>query len=84
MRSCGFELKSVSYDEWKLIMKTINDEKSALQSITEFFSESALKQKDIVSAKQFCSAICSLDSPSFDKDYVLRWLSFISNNIIHK
>jgi thioester reductase-like protein len=82
MRNCGIELKSVSYDEWKLIMKTINDEKSPLQSIAEFFSESAFKQKDIVSAKQFCSAIRPLGSPSFDNNYVLKWLRFISHNII--
>ena len=45
MRSCGIELKSVSHDEWKMKLKTINDQNSALESVGEFFSDMHLKKE---------------------------------------
>jgi thioester reductase-like protein len=83
MHSCGIQLEGVSYDEWKMKIKTMNDRNNSLESVG-IFSDSAFGERSIVSSEQFCSAICTLDCPSFDKDYVSKWLSFILHNIVHK
>ncbi|CAF1549774.1 unnamed protein product, partial [Rotaria sp. Silwood1] len=38
MHNCGIELESVSNDEWKIKMKTINHRDNLLESVLEFFS----------------------------------------------
>jgi hypothetical protein len=82
MRRCDIELKSVSNDEWKMKLKTANDQSSALESIAKIFLDSIFREGDVVSADQFHSTICTLDCPSFDQDYVLKWLRFIRHSII--
>ncbi|CAF1281170.1 unnamed protein product [Rotaria sordida] len=84
MHTCGIELESVSYNEWKMKMKRFNDQKNPLESVSEFFSKSAFSERSLISADQFYGAVCALDFPSFDKDYICKWLSFIMHNIVRK
>jgi thioester reductase-like protein len=84
MRRCGIELKSVSNDEWKMKLKTMNDQSSAFESVEQLFSDGVFRKRDKISANQFHSAVCTLDCPSFDKDYVLQWLRFILHSVIEK
>ncbi|CAF0942951.1 unnamed protein product [Rotaria sordida] len=84
MHTCGIELESVSYNEWKMKMKRFNDQNNPLESVSEFFSKSAFSERSLISADQFYGAVCALDFPSFDKDYICKWLSFIMHNIVRK
>jgi fatty acid CoA ligase FadD9 len=84
MRRCDIELKSVSNDEWKMKLKTANDQNRALESVAKFFSNNTFRERNVVSADQFCNGVCTLAWPSFDKNYVSKWLSFILHNIVLK
>jgi hypothetical protein len=84
MRRCGIELKSVSSDEWKMKLKTMNNQNSAFESLGNFFLKSVFRERSIVCADQFCNAVCILDCPSFDKDYISKWLSFILRHIVRQ
>ncbi|CAF3830902.1 unnamed protein product [Rotaria sp. Silwood1] len=84
MHNCGIELESVSNDEWKIKMKTINHRDNLLESVLEFFSNSTVGEKSLVSADKFYNAICVLNFPCFDKDYISKWLTFIMHNIVRK
>jgi len=84
MRWCGIELESVSNDEWKMKLNTMNDQHSSLKSIGKFFSDSAFRERSIISADRFCNAVSTLNCPSFDKDYISKCLSFILYNIVRK
>jgi hypothetical protein len=81
MRRCGIELKSLSNGEWKMKM---NDRSSSVESLGELFSESGLRERSNVSSEKYCNAVCTLPCPSFDKDYIYRWLYFILHNIIRE
>jgi len=84
MRQCGIELKSVSNDEWKMKLKTSNDQNSALESVGKFFSNNTFRERNIVSADQFWNAVNILAYPSFDEKYVSKWLTFILHKIVGK
>jgi fatty acid CoA ligase FadD9 len=81
MQCCGVQFEKVSYEEWQEKLKTITDRNSPFESVGEFLLESAFNEGFALSAKHFCNAISSLNSPSLDKDYVFRWLNFILRNI---
>jgi fatty acid CoA ligase FadD9 len=82
IRKCGVELESVSNDEWRMKVKANADQNSRFESVGEFFFDGAFKERCTVLAEQFSSAVCSLEFPSLDNDYVFKWLSFILHNII--
>ncbi|CAF2922285.1 unnamed protein product [Rotaria sp. Silwood2] len=84
MHNDGIELESISYDEWKMKMKTINNQNNPLEFVAEFFSNDDFRERSIVSADRFYNAVSALDFPSFDKDYISKWLKFIMHNIVRK
>jgi thioester reductase-like protein len=84
MRRCGLEMRCVSNEEWKMKLKTINEQNNVLEYVIKFSLESIFQEGDIVSADQFYSTICNLDWPLFDQDYVLKWMRFIIYHIIYK
>jgi thioester reductase-like protein len=76
------QLEKVSYEEWRVKLKTITDRDSPFESVGEFLLDSALHEEYTLSATRFCSAVSSLNFPPLDNDYMLKWLSFISHHIV--
>jgi fatty acid CoA ligase FadD9 len=79
---CGIQLEKVSYEEWRVKLKTITDRDGPFESVGEFLLDGALHEGSTLSATQFCNAVSSLNFPSLDKDYVFKWLSFILHQIV--
>jgi thioester reductase-like protein len=84
MFRCGIEMKSVSNEEWKMKLRTLNEQNSVLGTVTKLFLDNIFEKEDIVSGDQFYNAISGLHWPLFDQDYVLNWLRFIIYHIIYK
>jgi fatty acid CoA ligase FadD9 len=84
MRKCDVQLDSVSYDEWRTKLKELSDRNSPFEYVREFFLDSGFRERCLVSSEHFWNAVYSIELPSLDKDYVLKWLSFIRQNIISK
>jgi thioester reductase-like protein len=84
MCRCGIEMKSVSHEEWKMKLRTMSDQKNALESVSKFFVDNPFREKSLVSAGEFWNAVCTLNCPSFHKDYIFKWLNFILHNISEK
>jgi thioester reductase-like protein len=79
---CGIQLEKVSYEEWRVKLKTITDLDGPFESVGEFLLDGAFHEGSTLSATQFCNAVSSLNFPSLDKDYVFKWLSFILHQIV--
>ena len=77
MRRCGLEMKRVTDDEWN---QKLDNENGRLG----FLFDNVFSQPDAVSGVQFQKAICSLDYPSMDGEYLFRWLHFVSDHINRK
>ena len=77
MKECGIEMTCITNDEWKMKLKGINEQDKILESIRKFFSNIAFKKRNTISADQFWDAVRTLDYPSTNDDYVLKWLHFI-------
>jgi thioester reductase-like protein len=77
IRNCGLQIESVTYNEWrnKLLNEKIFD--SSLKSIEEFLSDNPLKIFDRLST----DSLSQLNSSSFHNDYIIKWLTFLLNNI---
>jgi thioester reductase-like protein len=84
MCRCGIEMKSVSHEEWKMKLRTMSDQKNALESVSKFFVDNPFRETSLVSAGEFWNAVCTLSYPSFHKDYIFKWLNFILHNISEK
>jgi thioester reductase-like protein len=84
MRRCGVQLESVSLEKWRTKLKTISDRNSALESIGEFVHENSFDEGCQISAEQFYNSISSLDLPYFDTMYLIKWLTFILDNIVRQ
>jgi hypothetical protein len=84
MRRCGLEMKGVSNEEWKQELKTMSDQNQTLQSVSKFFANGMFRERSLVSADQFWDAVHALNCPSFDKDYIFKWLNFILSSISKK
>jgi hypothetical protein len=82
LRRCNVQLEIVSYEEWRVRLKTITDRDSPFETVGEFLLDGAFNERSTVSATKFCNAISSLKFPSLDKDYVFKWLNFILHNIV--
>ncbi len=82
IRRCGVQLANVSLEQWQIKLKTITERNSPFETVEEFLLDGAFNEGCTISAKQFCSAVSSLDFPSLDKDYVFKWLNFIFHNIV--
>ncbi len=57
---------------WRSKLKTITDQDSPFETVGEFLLDGAFNEGCTVSAKQFCSAVSSLNFPALDKDYVFN------------
>lgn len=82
MHHCNVQLKSIPLEEWQMKLKTINDQSSPLASIGEFVGENSFDERCQISAEQFYNSISALDLPSIDNIYVMKWLTFILENIV--
>ncbi|CAF2079598.1 unnamed protein product [Rotaria magnacalcarata] len=78
---CGIQLKSVSFEEWRIELKKLSHGDSPLESIAEFLNENIDKQNCTISAEQFCDSISKLEFPSFNNLYFMKWMNFILDNI---
>ncbi|CAF3631409.1 unnamed protein product [Adineta steineri] len=73
----GVQLEKVSYEEWRLKLKTITHQGNPFESAEEFLLESAFNEGLPISADQYYNAISQLSFPQLDKDYVFKWLKFV-------
>ncbi|CAF1347193.1 unnamed protein product [Adineta steineri] len=73
----GVQLEKVSYEEWRLKLKTITHQGNPFESAEEFLLESAFNEGLPISADQYYNAISQLNFPTIDKDYVFKWLKFV-------
>ena len=80
--NCDIQLEKVSYDEWRVQLKTITERDSPFESVGEFLLDGAFHEGCTLSADQFCNATSSLNFPSLGKDYVFKWLNFILHQIV--
>jgi fatty acid CoA ligase FadD9 len=83
-RCGGVQLESVSLEEWRIKLKTIDDRDSLFQSVGEFLHGNSFEKRCEISAEKFYQSISSLDLPLLNNVYLIKWLTFILNNIIHQ
>ncbi len=81
IQSCGLQIESVTYSEWRNKLLNGNIFDSSLKSIGEFLSNNSFKifdklPSDFIINKQF-----QLNSSSFHNAYIIKWLTFLLNNI---
>ncbi|CAF2389626.1 unnamed protein product [Rotaria sp. Silwood2] len=81
IQNCGITLASVSYDEWKVKLISQSTTKRPFESILEFFTNNPFERMS--SPKPSSNNIPQLTFPSIDDVYIMRWLTFILNNIVH-
>jgi fatty acid CoA ligase FadD9 len=82
MSRCDIQLNSVSLDEWRNKLKTISDRESLFQSVGDFLHGNSFEESCGISAEQFYHSISALDLPSLNDMYLIKWLTFILNNIV--
>ncbi|CAF3354563.1 unnamed protein product [Rotaria socialis] len=80
----GMELESVAYDVWKMKMESIDNLHNPLETVVKYFSQSNSTKRNTIATDRFFSAICELDVPSLDENYIFKWLNFIMKHIIRK
>ncbi|CAF1144470.1 unnamed protein product [Rotaria magnacalcarata] len=81
IRNCGVQLKSVSLEEWRSKLKTINDGERPFSSVGEFLNENLFKENCPISTEQFCNSISALTFPFLNDVYLMKWFNFILENI---
>jgi hypothetical protein len=84
MRDCGVQLESVSLEEWRIKLKTISDRNNLFECIGEFLHENSFEGRCQLSAEQFYRAISPSDLPCLDSTYLMKWLTFILENIANQ
>ncbi|CAF0715743.1 unnamed protein product [Adineta steineri] len=84
MCRCAIPLESVSLEKWHNKLMTLNDRDTLIGSIGEFLHENSFEETNRISAEQYCTSISSWNLPSFNNMYLMKWLSFISDNIVHQ
>jgi thioester reductase-like protein len=81
MCCCGVQLKCVSLEEWRIKLKVICDRDSPFEFIEEFFHENSFNERCQISAEHFYTSISALNLPSLNDIYLMKWLTFILENI---
>jgi fatty acid CoA ligase FadD9 len=84
MCHCGVQLESVSLEKWRIKVKTISDRDGPFESIGEFLHDSSFDKQCQISTEQFYNSISALDFPCFDNMYLIKWLTFILENIVRR
>jgi thioester reductase-like protein len=82
MCRCDIQLESVSLEKWRIKLKTITDRDGPFESIGEFLHENSFDEQCQIFAEQFYNSISVLDLPCFDNMYLIKWLTFILENIV--
>jgi thioester reductase-like protein len=82
IRNCGLQIESVTYNEWRnrLLNEKIFD--SSLKSIGEFLSDNSFKIFDRLPSDSISSKQSQLNSSPLNNDYVIKWLTFLLDNMI--
>jgi thioester reductase-like protein len=78
IRSCGIQIESIPYDEWRAKLMLESKQNELFESTGEFFLHHTFKQKSTMSLEK----PSRLNFPSLDTDCIRKWLIFILNNII--
>ncbi|CAF3673622.1 unnamed protein product, partial [Adineta steineri] len=73
MKKCGIEIEGIDDNEWKMKMKTIEN--------GELFIENLSGERNGESNEKMNTDVCGIECPSLDKEYIMKWLGFILNNI---
>ncbi|CAF0880656.1 unnamed protein product [Rotaria sordida] len=81
IQNCGITLVSLSYDEWKVKLMSQSTTKRPFESIVEFFTNNPFERMS--SSQPSSSNILQLTFPAIDDVYIMKWLTFILNNIVH-
>ncbi|CAF1174840.1 unnamed protein product [Rotaria sordida] len=81
IQNCGITLVSLSYDEWKVKLMSQSATKRPFESIVEFFTNNPFERMS--SSQPSSSNILQLTFPAIDDVYIMKWLTFILNNIVH-
>ncbi|CAF0854656.1 unnamed protein product [Adineta steineri] len=73
MKECGIEIEGIDDNEWKMKMKTTEN--------GELFVGNIFGERNGESNEKMNNDVCGLECPSVDKEYIMKWLDFILNNI---
>jgi hypothetical protein len=80
IQKCSVTLANVSYEEWKDKLIAQSTTKYPFESIAEFFSNNPFER--IASRKPSANNVPLLTFPLIDNVYIMKWLTFILNNIV--
>ncbi|CAF1184558.1 unnamed protein product [Adineta steineri] len=73
MKECGIEIEGIDDNEWKMKMKTIEN--------GELFVGNIFGERNGEANGKMNNDVCGLECPTIDKEYIIKWLDFILNNI---
>ncbi|CAF4158741.1 unnamed protein product [Rotaria sp. Silwood2] len=80
---CGIKIESISDDEWKNQLMLQSKQNDFIKSIGEFFLYNSFKQANSNAQENESIKNSHLNFLSGDNYYIMKWLTFILNNIIH-